>query len=266
MRTALILILLLTGCQHLPKAGRLIPEGAVSAHADTAGKASKTIGEATSKIVDAQSKITAAAAAIDKSHPGAHPEVNEIEGLAAVTTGETVTINRATLMLDELQADLNTLSDSVAALEGEKADLADALADKDAEIIKMQQDAESRRQKIYLWLTSGLIGLGSIILAVCLGYLRNMPGAATGGVLMASGLAMWALQPYLPYIVGATVILVLLPYIYQLYDHDKHRSALEEQVMNDDPDVNHAVKTQRTEDLMDSIRHKARRKFKRAGE
>jgi uncharacterized membrane protein len=108
----------------------------------------------------------------------------------------------------------------------------------------------------------GLIGLGAVILAVCLGYLRNMPGAATGGVLMASGMAMWALQPYLPYIVGATVILVLFPYIYQLYDHDKHRAALEEQVMNDDPDVDHAVKSRKTEDLIDNIRHRARRRFR----
>lgn len=258
-------MLALAGCRHMPKIPRLIPTGTVSEHADTAGEASKTISAATGKIMNAQAAIAVAASKVGTNYPAARPDTDKIIVHAEESTGEAIGINSVTVLLDKLQGDLTALAGSVSALEGEKADLAIALDAKDVELVKLQQDTESKRQQMYMYLTAGLIGLGAVILAVCLGYLRSMPGAAMGGILMASGLAMWALQPYLPWIVGGTVILVLVPYIYQLYDHDKHRCALEEQIMNEDPGIDHAVKSHRTENLIEDIRHKAKRKFKPAG-
>jgi len=260
-----VILLLVTSCMHMPKVPRIIPKGKVADHASTAGTASKTISAATEKIMKAQIAIQAAAAKVGERIPEARPETDRIIVHAEDSTNEAANIDGATLLLNELQRDLQKLSASVTALEGEKADLAAALEDKNAELLKAQEESEIKRQKMYRALTFGLIGLGAVILAVGLGYLRNMPAAATGGILMASGMAMWALQPYLPWIVGGTIAMVLIPYVYQLYDHDRHRCALEEQVMNEDPTVDHAVKSRKTEELVENIRHKAKHKFRLSG-
>ena len=264
-RWAIVACLLLTGCMHVPKLSRLIPKGKVADHATTAGEAADTITEASDKILALQQVIAATAADVAAEHPEARPKAAKIIESAKASSHQAMGIGATAILLDDLQHDLQKLSASVTALEGEKADLAAALAEKDELLIKAQEESEQKRQKIYRTLTFGLIGFGAVIFAVGLGYLRNMPAAATGAILMASGMAMWALQPYLPWIVGGTVAMVLIPYIYQLYDHDRHRCALEEQVMNDDPNVDHAVKSKKTEALVEDIRHRVKRKFRLSG-
>lgn len=123
--------------------------------------------------------------------------------------------------LRQYQADLAIAVKDLRATQKHVEELTKAVADRDAEIVKVKAEAERERTGLLRWIFGGMAGLALVGAVVAVLWLRNMPLAITCGGVVAACIGATYLIAWAKWLAIGLLVLMALATAYALWQQRK---------------------------------------------